>query len=168
MDGPVMTFKSHIQGKNSDVAVYEDRVEWAQEGRLTLTRLTGKAVTRGKLSARKAGESEVIPIKAMTSVTIQRDGFRQIVKVICSGNTIEFRVGRGEAEGIKTVLTDLMLGKHPSQAAPGSAANSRQEQSPGSTSGSSLADELAKLASLRDAGVLSDEEFAAQKAKLLG
>ena len=32
----------------------------------------------------------------------------------------------------------------------------------------SVADELKKLAELRDAGVLSDEEFAAQKSKLLG
>lgn len=32
----------------------------------------------------------------------------------------------------------------------------------------STADELAKLASLRDLGVLTEEEFAAQKAKLLG
>lgn len=32
----------------------------------------------------------------------------------------------------------------------------------------SVADELAKLASLRDSGVLSEQEFAAQKAKLLG
>ena len=32
----------------------------------------------------------------------------------------------------------------------------------------STADELLKLAQLRDAGVLTDEEFAAQKAKLLG
>jgi hypothetical protein len=31
-----------------------------------------------------------------------------------------------------------------------------------------LADQLRKLASLRDEGILSDEEFAAQKAKLLG
>jgi hypothetical protein len=31
----------------------------------------------------------------------------------------------------------------------------------------SVADELVKLASLRDAGVLSEDEFAAQKAKLL-
>lgn len=31
-----------------------------------------------------------------------------------------------------------------------------------------LADELAKLAALRDQGVLTDDEFAAQKAKLLG
>jgi hypothetical protein len=31
-----------------------------------------------------------------------------------------------------------------------------------------LADQLRKLADLRDAGILTDEEFAAQKAKLLG
>jgi len=32
----------------------------------------------------------------------------------------------------------------------------------------SEADELAKLAELRDKGVLSDDEFAAKKAKILG
>ena len=37
-----------------------------------------------------------------------------------------------------------------------------------SVAGSSTADELSKLVSLRDSGVLSAEEFAAQKAKLLG
>lgn len=31
-----------------------------------------------------------------------------------------------------------------------------------------IADELTKLAALRDSGVLTDEEFATQKAKLLG
>ena len=36
-----------------------------------------------------------------------------------------------------------------------------------SDSGSSSADELTKLAQLRDSGVISAEEFAAQKAKLL-
>lgn len=34
--------------------------------------------------------------------------------------------------------------------------------------GGSVADELAKLASLRDSGVITEDEFAAQKAKLLG
>lgn len=36
-----------------------------------------------------------------------------------------------------------------------------------SPAGSSVADELAKLASLRDSGVITDAEFAAHKAKLL-
>lgn len=35
-------------------------------------------------------------------------------------------------------------------------------------SGGGTADELEKLAKLKDSGVLSDQEFAAQKAKLLG
>ena len=39
-------------------------------------------------------------------------------------------------------------------------------QTTGSAGGSS-ADELAKLAQLRDQGVLTDQEFAAQKARLL-
>jgi len=52
---------------------------------------------------------------AISSVTVERDGFRQAVKVICSGNTVDFRVGKGEAEGIKQTLVDLMLGKHPFQ-----------------------------------------------------
>ena len=38
----------------------------------------------------------------------------------------------------------------------------------GSGGGGSAADELTKLASLRDRGVLTDEEFQAQKAALLG
>jgi hypothetical protein len=43
-----------------------------------------------------------------------------------------------------------------------------QAEAGASTSPPSVADELAKLAQLRDSDVLSDEEFAAQKAKLLG
>lgn len=35
-------------------------------------------------------------------------------------------------------------------------------------SSTSVADELTKLAKLKDAGILSEEEFNAQKAKLLG
>ena len=36
------------------------------------------------------------------------------------------------------------------------------------TAGVSVADEVAKLVALRDAGALTEDEFAAQKAKLLG
>ncbi len=40
-------------------------------------------------------------------------------------------------------------------------------QTAGTAGGAGGADEIAKLASLRDQGVLTDEEFSAQKAKLL-
>jgi hypothetical protein len=42
----------------------------------------------------------------------------------------------------------------------------RQTAAPGG--GAGAADELAKLAGLRDQGVITEQEFAAQKAKLLG
>lgn len=45
----------------------------------------------------------------------------------------------------------------------------RDERDPAATTaGVSVADEVAKLVALRDAGALTEGEFAAQKAKLLG
>jgi hypothetical protein len=42
------------------------------------------------------------------------------------------------------------------------------DQAASAAAGTSFADELVKLAGLRDTGVLAEDEFAAQKAKLLG
>lgn len=94
-DEPLMQLKSRIEGRNADVSIYADRVEWDRR------RLTGKA-------------SEMIPLKSITSVTVERDGLRQKLKVICGGNTIELRCGRGDADQAKKLLTDLMLDRHPS------------------------------------------------------
>src|SRR5258708_34938909 len=67
---------------------------------------------------------------------------------------VEFHVGRSQDEEITATITRLML----TGAAPAAA------QAPPA----SVADELVKLAQLRDVGALTDEEFAAQKARLLG
>jgi len=169
-EAPILTFKSHIEGKNADVAIYVDRIEWAQEGRLTLTRMTGKALSKGRLSSRKSGDSEVIPVKSISSVTVERDGFRQAVKVITTGNTIDFRVGRGEADAIKSVLTELIIGKHASQRPTEIAGSPQTSMAPpaeAAAASTSVADELSKLAQLQAAGVLTAEEFAAQKSRLL-
>lgn len=167
----LMRFKSHIEGKNADVAIHVDRIEWAKEGRLgTGGKLAVGAMTGG-LSLLKTGVggkskgSEVIPISSISSVTTARDGIRfHQVSVICSGNTIDFRVSGSEAAQVKGLLTDLMLGRHPSQQVaptppPAPAGAPPQAEN--------LADKLKELASLRDAGVLDDAEFAAAKAKLL-
>jgi len=57
-------------------------------------------------------------------------------------------------------------------AAPPGQASTRTESGTATTvgmgAGSSIADELSKLASLRDRGVISESEFQAQKARLLG
>ncbi len=43
-----------------------------------------------------------------------------------------------------------------------------RETAGGAAAGATVPEQLEKLAGLRDRGVISDEEFAAQKAKLLG
>lgn len=165
----LMAFKSHINGKNADVSVYPDRVEWIQEGGVS----KGKAalgVMTGGLSLAATGikskqqGSEVIPVKAISSVTTEKDGFRFTkVRVVCSGNTIDFRVGHGEAPGIKGLLTRLMLGSHPAQAQ----AAAPMAPPPAAPTGPTMMEQLKQLGELRDVGVLDDAEFQAQKAKIL-
>ena len=76
------------------------------------------------------------------------------VFVYASGNTIEFKLTHGDADRFKTMLTRQLT--TPSPAA--SAAIGLPVD---------VADQLTKLAALRDQGVLTEEEFAAQKARLL-
>lgn len=103
----LMTFKSHIAGRNADVTIYPDRIEWEQQGRMTATRvLTGAALIAG----RKGGGTEMIPIRSITSVTTKKDGIRNhAVSIITGGNSIDMRVSKAEAEQVKATLTRLML-----------------------------------------------------------
>jgi len=94
-DEPLMTFKSHIDGKNAEVAIYANRIEYEVKRALT----------------KRTRESEVIPIKAISSVTQKRDGVLwHKVSVICSGNTVDFRCDQALAKSAKKLLTDLILG----------------------------------------------------------
>lgn len=112
----------------------------------------------------------MIPIKGVSSVTTEKDGLRNTkVKVITSGNTIDFRVGHGDAEQIKQLLTSLVLGTHPEQQS-GVSGQSGLVMTSGTppTQPLDIADQIKKLAELKDAGVLSLEEFDAKKSELLG
>ena len=172
-------FKSHIVGKNADVDIFADRIEWNLEGGISKAKALGALATGGiSLAAtgirKKGANSEMIPVKSLTSVTAGRDGLRfWKVTVTTSGNSIDFRCDRSEAEQAKSILTQLMVGTHPAQLKPTSPLTTDPVPSPtisapppAATSG--IAEELKKLAELRDAGILTEEEFASQKAKLLG
>lgn len=171
-DEPLLTFKSKIEGKNADVLVYVDRIEWEQAGRVSLTRLSGAALTMGA-TARKSGlrtgkrGTEMIPIKSISSVTAEREGLLHNVKVICSGNSIDFRVRRDDADNIKAMITQLVLGSHPAQQ--GTPPTPSPPPPPAAAAPlSSATDDLVRLAGLHHDGVLTDAEFAAAKARLLG
>ena len=113
--GALMAFKSHIDGKNADVAIYPDRVEWKMArgvsgGKITAGVLTGglSMLATGVRSG-KAG-SQMIPMKTITGVTTKRDGMiNTIVTVTSSSASIGFRVSHKEAEQIRQLLSQLIL-----------------------------------------------------------
>ncbi|WP_314095925.1 SHOCT domain-containing protein [Microbacterium foliorum] len=161
-------FTSHINGKNAVVTIYPDRVEWLKPRGVSGGKVTAGIMTAGLsmlATGVKNGKSgtEMIPIKAMSSVTTRRDGMlNSFVSVITTGNTVDFRVSHKEAAIVKETLTRLMLGTHDSQStavAP--------EAVPAPNAAPDIAAQLHQLAALRDAGILTDDEFSAKKAQLL-
>lgn len=171
---PIYTFTSHVQGKNAQVSIFEDRIEWVVARGVSGAKVTAGVLTGG-LSMLATGvkngkaASEMIPVKAMTSVTTKRDGMlNSKVSVITAGNTVDFRVSHAEAATVMDALTKLMLGAttRPAAAAaaaapPATVAAATSDPKP------DIAAQLQQLASLRDAGVLTEDEFAAKKAELL-
>jgi hypothetical protein len=158
MSGPLMEFTSHIEGRNAKVAIYDDRIEWDRSS-WRPPGGAGAALLTGGLSLALPGsrrDTNMIPMRQVQGVTTHREGMRfTVVRVATAADAVEFRVGKAQAEEIKATITRLMLaglGPAPGSAAPAPA---------------SVADELIKLAQLRDVGALTEEEFASQKARLL-
>lgn len=143
---PLLSLKSHDEGRNADVSIYPDRIV--------------RVVERSRLALTKAKQdSEVIPVKSISSVQAKKDGLVYTkVTLFATGNTIEFRLRHEDAQNMRQTITELILQRD----RPAAAAST-----PAPTLGGGIAEELRKLAELRDAGVLSEDEFAAQKAKLL-
>ena len=115
----------------------------------------------------------MIPIKNITSVVSAKDGLRYHKVVITASNAeIEFRVDKAVADAAKQLISQLMLGSHPSQLTTSSP--STQIVIPAVVAQPTVApapgdkiEELKKLKELLDVGVLTDEEFQAQKKKIL-
>lgn len=169
-DTPLYKFTSHIDGKNAIIRVYADRVEWERPRGVSGAKVTAGIMTAG-LSVLATGVkngktgTEMIPVRSITSVTTARDGMlNSKVSIITSGNTVDFRVSHKEAETVKATLIQLIGGTHPAQQqAPAAAPVAPAASIPAVD----VTAQLHQLASLRDAGVLSDEEFATKKAELL-
>ncbi|MCX5037305.1 SHOCT domain-containing protein [Streptomyces coelicoflavus] len=169
----LMTFKSHIEGKNAEVAIYHDRVEWARSRGMSAKKLTAGFLTGGAsllatgVRSSDAG-AEMIPIRSISSVVAKRDGLMYTkVVVVASGNTIEFRVPHDSAPGIKALLTDLVLGKAPAPDQASSAVAQPVQAATPSSQASTPVEQLRQLAELRDAGILTEEEFTTKKAEIL-
>lgn len=136
---------SHDPGRNATVTLYGDRLERVKEAKMT-------SLSRAKQDV------EVTPTRSITSVQAKKDGLLYTkVTAFASGNNIDFRFSHDEAERFRTALMAIVLGGPPVPAAAPAAAAAPVD----------VVEQLTKLAALRDQGILTDEEFAAQKAKLL-
>lgn len=109
MSNALITFKSRITGKNADVSIYSDRIEWSQQRSINwwlvlFTCGLWLLVPRGK-----AG-SEMIPLKRVSSVvTNRKNPLYTTVTVNAGGNSIDMNVSHEEAENIKGTLNSLIL-----------------------------------------------------------
>lgn len=99
---PVLEFKGFIDKKKVEAQIYADRIEWKGKELLSF----GKHQT------------EMIPIRNISSVTTDRRMLLTAVRIFTSGNTIDFEVSHKEAAGIVEVIKRLMLGDHPQSAEP--------------------------------------------------
>jgi Short C-terminal domain len=167
-DEPQMTFTSYIAGNSAGVAIYPDRIEWGRRG--LKGGVTGLVLSSGlPVLAGTRKNTNMIPIRMIQGVTTHRAGFSYTtVKVATAGGVTEFRVTKAQAEQVRQLLLQLMNGSVPHAATPVPQAHPPGPGQSLPSSSASVADELRKLAELRDAGMLSDDELAAQKARLLG
>lgn len=110
MSAALLEFTSHINGKNAKVQVFPDRLEWTKAG-LSGGKMLAGAMTMG-LSMLATGisnkDTEMIPVRAITSVTSKKGMANTTVSVITAGNTIDFKISHSEADKLKSTLLQLM------------------------------------------------------------
>lgn len=113
---PLVEIVSHVGGKNARVRVYSDRIEWERPRSLSAGKVTAavftvgmSAAVTGGLKSRKGAGTEMIPMRAVTSVTTRRDSMlNDVVSVITAGNTIDMRCSRAEGEQLKAAILRAM------------------------------------------------------------
>lgn len=175
---PLMQLKSHINGRNADVIIYPDRVEWSRKGILgTAAKATMGFVTMGAsllaTGIRRSEEGEIIPIDQISHISKKRGmGINTVVVLTTSAGDLEMRVGHADADRVIQLVSAIKRGDYAQAAsAPPSFAQEAPAPvaapEPAASSGPSVMDQIAQLGQLHDAGILTDEEFTAKKADLL-
>lgn len=100
---PLMQFRSRVAGRNANVRILTNRVEWS--------------------TARRHPVTEMLPLTAISSVSTNRNRFTRNIAVVTSRSTINFRVDKSIAEQATTLVRELLA-----QQPPPLADNSQQPQ----------------------------------------
>lgn len=142
--GVLYEAEGYADGSKETLTVYPDRVGWVRHAKI------------GALLSNADRASETMPLSKIASCVVEKDGLvRSTLKVHGSGNHIEFRASHPEANEAKQAVLNAMNSDTAESAAPEAAPQDD-------------ADEIRKLAQLRDDGILSEAEFEAKKRQILG
>lgn len=172
---PIMEVESHISGKNAKVRLWPDRIEWERPRGVSGGKITAGVMTGG-LSLLATGvkggkdEHDMVLLKNVTNVSSKKDGivyYAVEVQTASGGavNSVAFRVSKVEAAQFRTAVLNAM---HELEAKASAPVIVQQTPVPEPVLGTpDLATHLQQLASLRDQGILTEEEFAAKKADIL-
>lgn len=154
MERPLLKFVGHVNGREAEVSVHEDRVEWAAIPAETGAEeeLTGRRADR-----RARNEHGTLLLSAVSSVTVWRATSKSaVVGVTATDVALEFRVAHESATGLADELNRGML----AHAATGAGAFI-----PGPRAAAD--DQIRTLGVLYAAGLLTDDQFEAERSELL-
>ncbi len=173
---PIIELESHIDGKNAKVRLWADRLEWERPRGISGGKITAGVMTAGAsllVTGVKGGKDEhdMVLLRHVTNVTSRKDGLKYYAVDVqtSSGavvNTITFRVSKDEAAQFRGAILTAMQEQEAKVSAP-VVVQAAAPAAPAPAAAPDLTAQLQQLASLRDAGVLTDEEFAAKKADIL-
>lgn len=176
---PLMHLKSHINGRNATVTIYPDRVEWRRKSIMTTGAKAALGVATAGMSLLATGvrgtdEGEIIPIDQISHVSRKRGmGLNTVVVLTTSAGDLELRVSHADADHVIELVNAIKRGDYKAQSVPTAApaphapAQAPVAPVPVPAAGTSVMDQIAQLGQLHDAGILTDDEFAAKKADLL-
>ncbi len=154
MERPLLKFAGYVNGREAEVAVHEDRIEW----QAIATENGAEEELTGRRAARRArNENGCIKLATVTSVTVWRaSAQRAVVGVTAAETAVEFRVGHEHATALADELNRGMLT---------AAAATEAPVIPGPRAAAE--DQVRMLGVLYAAGLLSTEQFDLERNELL-
>lgn len=184
---PIYRTTSHIDGKNSAVRLFWDRIEWDVPRGISGSKIATGALTMGAsllVTGVKGGKDafEILYLRHVTGASMKKDGMLYYrIEVTTSGgsgsNTIPFRVHRNEAQDFRQKLLGAVqayndrsdgiasTGPEAHPLAPQHAVTPEIE--PASVAAPTIEERLVHLKTLLDQGILTDEEYASKRSALI-
>jgi len=174
-------FEAQVAGTNATVTVYNDRIEYMKPKDVSGGKIAAAVMTGGLsllatgVTDNKSGGTAVIPTRQITSVTSRNDGLRySVMSITTAGATLDFRSSKSDIARAMPIIMRLVN----SGGQPVDVSQSNQQQvvvnvtapatPPASISEpTDVHEQLLKLKSLLDAGVLTQEEYDTKRSALV-